>query len=203
MTVRLAVKSWLRIFLWMLVGVSYLLICTACGGNSQARLATPTATTLPDQGDQGIVLPEGVKQVTYNIMPEFSAVTYSVGETVLNDNNRFNLAAGLTTTITGAIFVDPTNLPNSTVGTITVDISQFKSNNAERDQAIRDGFLESLKYPLATFQPTAIEGIPAQVQANRIISLKITGDLTIRQVTKPVTFDVKITIGQEIGRAHV
>jgi polyisoprenoid-binding protein YceI len=65
---------------------------------------------------------------------------------------------------------------------------------ATGDNAIRGRFLESSKYPNVTFTPTAIEGLPQSYQDGQEITFKVTGDLTIREVTKPVSFDVTATL---------
>ncbi len=71
---------------------------------------------------------------------------------------------------------------------MTVDISQFKSDNARRDRAIREWWLESAWYPLAEFTPTAIRGLPATYTEGREITLEITGSLKIREAVKAATF---------------
>ena len=52
--------------------------------------------------------------------------------------------------------------------------------------------LESNKFPQATFKPTKIEGLPDTPYTDgQELTFKVTGDLTVRNVTKPVTFDAK------------
>ena len=46
------------------------------------------------------------------------------------------------------------------------------------------------EYPDATFVATAIEGAPAAYDNGQEVGFKLSGDLTVRDVTKPVTFDV-------------
>jgi polyisoprenoid-binding protein YceI len=125
----------------------------------------------------------------YKIVPGESQLKYEVGEVFINDNNRFNLAEGVTTEVSGEILVDRAAPQNSQIGTITADISQFKSDSSRRDNAIRERFLQSSQYPMVTFVPTQIEGLPDSYTEGQEITLKITGDLTIREVTRPVTFD--------------
>ena len=102
--------------------------------------------------------PAGV--VTFNIVPAESKVTYEVGETFFNQNNRFNLAVGVTQTLSGSIFADLNNPPASRIGLVEVDISQFKSDSTRRDNAIRGDWLESTRFPIATFESATIEGLP-------------------------------------------
>ncbi|MDO8971826.1 MAG: YceI family protein [Saprospiraceae bacterium] len=129
-------------------------------------------------------------KTTYKIVPGDSKVTYEVGETFLNQNNRFNLAKGVTSQVTGQVFGDKANPTASSMGEIQIDISQFKSDSDRRDGYIRGNGLESGKYPIAKFVPTKIETLPASYTEGSEHSFKVSGDLTIKQTTKPVTWEV-------------
>lgn len=143
--------------------------------------STPAATAIPTQA---------AGAVTFKIVPEESKVTYEVGETFFNQNNRFNLAIGVTRMLSGSVFGDLSNPPVSSIGPIQVDISQFTSDSSRRDSAIRGDWLESSRFPTATFVSTAIEGLPSSYVEGQDYTLKVTGDLTVREVTRSVTFDV-------------
>lgn len=121
------------------------------------------------------------------ISPEESAVTYRVPETFL-EGNQFNIAVGVTHGVQGEVLLDRAAPRNTRIGAITVDISAFQSDKARRDQAIRDNWLESSKYPTAVFTPTSISGLPQTYTEGQDIPLRIAGDLKIRTVTRPATF---------------
>lgn len=171
----------------------------ATGATATAPMADPTkaATVAATQAATG----EATRQSsgsddirTYTILPEQSSVTYSVGEVFFNENNRFNLAVGKTQQVNGEVFLNFTHPEQSSLGTITVDISAFESDSSRRDNAIRDRWLESRKFPLATFAPTQVSGLSADVQAGQTVNLQISGDLTVRDATRPVTFAVQVTL---------
>jgi polyisoprenoid-binding protein YceI len=128
--------------------------------------------------------------VTYKIVPGESTLQYEVGETFINENNRFAVAIGVTPQVSGEITVDTANPQNAAIGAITADISQFTSDSGRRDNAIRGRFLESSRYPMVTFTPTGLEGMPETYQEGQEITFKVTGDLTIRETTLPASFDV-------------
>ncbi|MCX8024202.1 MAG: YceI family protein, partial [Thermanaerothrix sp.] len=113
-----------------------------------------------------------------------------VGETFFNQNNRFNIAVGVTTAIEGQIEANLTNPPASRIGPITIDVSQLKSDSTRRDNYIRNNALESARYPTVTFVPTAVEGLPTTYVEGQDYTFRIRGDLTVREITRPVTFDV-------------
>ena len=133
--------------------------------------------------------PEGGIEV-FTIIPGESEVSYEVGEVFLNQDNAFNVAIGITPEVNGEVFVDRTNPQNSAIGPISVDISKFTSDSVKRDSAIRERFLESAIFPDAVFTPLEIQGLPATYQEGEQISFQVSGDLTVRDVTMPATFDV-------------
>ena len=75
-----------------------------------------------------------------------------------------------------------------------MDISQLTSDSIRRNNFIKGHFLESTKYPLANYTPTKIENLPSNYVDGKNYSIKVTGNLTVHQVTKPVTFDVSVKL---------
>jgi polyisoprenoid-binding protein YceI len=122
------------------------------------------------------------------IAPGESSVTYRVNETFISEGNRLNTAVGVTTEVRGEIFIDRGRPANSRIGLVSVDISQFKSDSARRDNAIRDRWLQSARFPIAEFTPTSIQGLPESYQNGREVPVQITGSLKIRDVASPTTF---------------
>jgi len=151
--------------------------------STQAPATEPPAPELPATQAPASGL------VAYQIVPGESQLQYEVGETFINDNNRFNLAVGVTSQVSGEIMVDTIAPQSSQIGTITADISQFKSDSGRRDNAIRERFLQSSQFPTVTFAATQVDGLPESYSPGQEIPLTITGDLTIRDVTRSVTFE--------------
>src|SRR5690606_37352354 len=72
---------------------------------------------------------------------------------------------------------DATGMPTKL--SMEIDAASVNTNNEQRDGHLKSAdFFETEKYPKITFVSTKITGTPAE--------LTITGDLTIRGVTKPV-----------------
>jgi polyisoprenoid-binding protein YceI len=159
-------------------------------GGMESGYPPPYSTETPIGGvNSAYPAPEEGVEV-FIIVPGESTVTYEVGEVFLNQGNAFNLAVGETSEVNGEILVDRNNPQNSSVGLVRVDVSQFTSDSQRRDNAIRERFLESLIYPVVEFAPREIEGLPESYQEGQPITFQVSGDLTIRDVTKPVTFEV-------------
>jgi polyisoprenoid-binding protein YceI len=128
----------------------------------------------------------------YRIDATQSEARYEVGETFFQDN-RFAVAVGTTQGIAGELLIDFTQPANSQIGDIVIDVSQFTSDESRRDNFIRNNGLESAAYPLATFSPQSIDGLPAQIADGDSVSFTMTGDLTVKETTRGVTWDVTLT----------
>ncbi len=50
------------------------------------------------------------------------------------------------------------------------------------------------EYEFADFVPTSFSELPSQVELGQSIAFQVTGDLTLRGVTRSVTFDVNLTV---------
>lgn len=76
--------------------------------------------------------------------------------------------------------------PLASSGELVIEASSIDTRNADRDVHIRSNdFLAMEQYPQIVFRTTGLEG-----GADRYL---VTGDLTVRGVTKPVTFEVAFT----------
>jgi polyisoprenoid-binding protein YceI len=200
----------------MLVFVTLIFLLAACssGATPTAMQVSPTDAPVMTEAPAAtevaavteapaVTQPAAAGATVYKLVPGESVLQYEVGETFLNQGNVFNLAVGRTSQVAGEVTLDPATPQNSALGTFTADISQFASDSDRRDNAIRGRYLESSKYPTVTFKPTAVEGLPQTYQEGQEITFKVSGDLTIRDVTKPASFDVtaKLSGGALSGQA--
>jgi polyisoprenoid-binding protein YceI len=82
--------------------------------------------------------------------------------------------------ITGYIHPDQ---PEALAIDVTIQTASIKTNHPKRDDDLRaSNFLDTATYPTITFKSTSVESLGE----NRY---KLTGDLTIKGVTHPVTLD--------------
>jgi polyisoprenoid-binding protein YceI len=87
------------------------------------------------------------------------------------------------TEVTASGNLDPAN-PEASSVEVSINTASLKTHNEQRDNDLRSSnFLEVDKYPTVTFKSTRIE--PAGNDQYRM-----TGDLTIKGTTKPVTLKV-------------
>lgn len=86
--------------------------------------------------------------------------------------------------VAGTITLDEENPANST-GSFTIAVASLNTGVEPRDGHLRSAdFFDADNHPTATFAVTRVE-------ARRGGDFAVTGDLTIRGTTKPVTFEVE------------
>ena len=114
---------------------------------------------------------------TWAIDPVHSEVSFSVRHMMVSKvRGRFDSFEG--TIVTGAD-------PLSSVVTASVDMSSISTGQEQRDAHIRSAdFFEVEKYPTMTFVSTAVRADGSD--------FLLDGDLTLKGVTKPVTFKLEL-----------
>ncbi len=84
-----------------------------------------------------------------------------------------------------AISYDPANLASARF-VVTVDLASADTGSSERDETLQGGdFFATSKFPQARFTTTTFSGAGATVKAQ--------GNLTLRDITRPVVLTVRFT----------
>ena len=126
----------------------------------------------------------------YTIVPDASTARYKVDEVFFG--RGLATAIGTTSAIAGDLYLDRQRVSASRIDTITVDISRLTSDSSQRDNRIRRSWLESSRFPQATFVTKRLEGLPdGPYTEGQELTFKIVGDLTVRTVTREVTWDAR------------
>lgn len=130
--------------------------------------------------------------VTFNIAPDESEVRFEIDEDLRGQRNT---VIGRTNEVAGQLVVNFDNPAETQVGTIRINVRTLLTDDEFRNRAIRGQILLSARdeYEFGEFVPTSITGLPDEVTIGEPISFQITGDLTLRGSTNPVTFDVTVT----------
>jgi polyisoprenoid-binding protein YceI len=76
--------------------------------------------------------------------------------------------------------------PSKSSGELTIQAKSIQTRNQQRDEQLRSKFLDMDNHPTITFTSIGV----GQVDET---NFKVTGDLTIRGVTKTVTVDFELT----------
>ena len=87
--------------------------------------------------------------------------------------------------VDGTLVYDAANVGASSVQ-VTLPLSGLEAFSAKFNEHLRSGdFFDAAKYPVATFKSTKVEAAGEG-------KLRVTGDLTIKDVTRPVVLDVTL-----------
>jgi polyisoprenoid-binding protein YceI len=88
--------------------------------------------------------------------------------------------------VTGTAFIDQRDLTKSRLD-VNVDVRGIDTRDPKRDEHLRSAdFFDVEHHPTVTFRSTRVEA-PSGAEGN----LRVTGDLTMRGVTLPVTLEVE------------
>jgi polyisoprenoid-binding protein YceI len=113
----------------------------------------------------------------WQIDPAHSAAHFSVRHLMISN------VRGEFSKVSGNVVLDPSDFTKSTVEVI-VDATTIDTREPQRDEHLRSAdFLDVANHPSITFRSK-------QITAAGAGRFKVTGDLTIRGVTRTVTFDV-------------
>ena len=113
----------------------------------------------------------------WQIDPAHSAAHFSVRHLMISN------VRGEFGKVSGNVVLDPSDLTKSTVEVI-VDATTIDTREPQRDEHLRSAdFFDVANHPAITFRSK-------QITAAGAGRFKVTGDLTIRGVTRAVTFDV-------------
>ncbi len=114
----------------------------------------------------------------YRIDPAHAAIAFMV------DHIGYAAVLGMFRDVEGSFTFDPESLRLSELS-VTIDAASVFTNHDRRDDHLRGGdFLDTGAHPLITFVGTSSE--PLDDRTGRV-----TGDLTVRGVSVPVTLDVE------------
>jgi polyisoprenoid-binding protein YceI len=112
-------------------------------------------------------------------------------------------AVGTTEGVTGSIVLNPDGSIDAERSKITVDLRTLQSDQRMRDGYIQGRTLQTEEHPHLVFVPKRAEGLEAPLPDRGQAGFQLIGDMTLRGVTKEVTWNVVATFGndQVAGRA--
>ncbi len=130
------------------------------------------------------------KPVTYTIDPTHTATVFTW------NHFGFSMPSGNFSDIQGKIVVDNDKPANSSVN-VTIPLSSLNTNVGALDEHLKGAdFFDAAKYPNITFKSTKVQALGKN-------KYKITGNLTVKDVTKPVVLDAVLNKQGEHPMAKV
>lgn len=163
------------------------LLLAACGA---APAGAPEAVTESGGSGAPAAPAEVPGATTFDIVPAESEARFFIDELL---RGQPNTVVGRTDRVAGSIAVDPASPASAQVGVIRVDAGTLATDSSRRDGAIDRWILQTDQYQFVEFAPTAIDGLPDSVSVGEPFTVQITGDLTVRNITRPVTFETTVT----------
>jgi polyisoprenoid-binding protein YceI len=139
--------------------------------NGRLKPSLPNERTGPGKNAKG-----GIPVKKWSIDPDHAVARFSV--------RHFMIASveGLFTNVTGVIQVDPPDLTQLSVEA-EIEVRSLTTGHRERDEHLLSAdYFDAEKYPKISFKSTRVEVAGGNHG-------KITGDLTIRGIRKPITLD--------------
>jgi polyisoprenoid-binding protein YceI len=125
-----------------------------------------------------LALPASASTTTWQIDPQHSSAQFGVTHLMIST------VRGEFHGLKGTLSLDDKDITKSTVE-VTIDANSVDTREPNRDAHLKSpDFFDVAKYPTLTFKSTKVE----QVSPGE---LKVTGDLTIRGVTKQVVLNVE------------
>ena len=155
---------------------------------NDATAPAPAATTAPTPAG-GDANANALRFVTVAGAGE---ARYRVREQLVNRDLPSD-AIGATKDISGALVTDANGVIMADQSRFEINLQGLKSDSSRRDGFVANNVLQSSRFPTAVFVPTAAAGLPIPLPASGQGTFELSGDLTIRDVTRPVTWQITIT----------
>jgi polyisoprenoid-binding protein YceI len=151
---------------------------------SQPSAATPAAANPQTGADAALircVMTAGQNEASYRVREQLARLSFPTD------------AVGKTTQVSGEIDIQKDGTIDTSKSKFVVDLTSLQTDSSMRDNFVRRNVLETDQYPQAVFVPTQVTGLPTPLPPSGNVSFKITGNMTLHGVTKPVTWDVSGT----------
>ena len=196
-----------RICAALIAGIILALLLASCGGSedeespatsappppaaqpTSAPAATPTSITSAEESSDSEAAADGASTIT---VTEGSEALYRINEQLAR-RDLPNDAIGTTSDVEGQIVFSDDGTVDAEQSKITVGVRSLRSDSDRRDSYIQRNSLESNRYPEVTIAVTEIRGLSWPLPTSGEVSFEMVGDLTIRDQTRPVTWETTAT----------
>ncbi|HET7771370.1 MAG TPA: YceI family protein [Chloroflexota bacterium] len=152
-------------------------------GGPGAPQAQGTAAPLP------MLAPPPAGAVRFQVVANQSTATFRVREQLAGLSFP-NDAVGCTGAVTGQLTLHSSGDVVSAASRIEVDLRALKSDSNQRDDFIKSSVMQTQRFPTASFVPTRAAGGPTPLPASGSATLTLSGQMTIRGVTRDQDWSV-------------
>ena len=165
-------------------------LAAAIAAGCQASEASPLdRTTEVASGDVALQATDGLRLM---VTPDGNEVRYRIREQLVGFDLP-NDAVGATNEVSGGIAFDASGKLVPASSKFVVNIGTLESDKDRRDNYVRGRILQATEYPTVELAPTAITGLTLPLPSSGSRTFQLAGNLTVKGVTKPTTWDVNAT----------
>jgi polyisoprenoid-binding protein YceI len=173
------------LILVVVAGAAFFAYIWFTGGTGEPSRETEAAELEPRQ-------PESI---IYEVVDGESEARFIIEEVLRGEPNT---VVGTTSGIDGSVAVEFRS-NDIEIGEFVINVRTIETDDEVRDRTIRTLILESSKdeFEFSTFRPTQVTGLPETIEVGDRLSFQVTGELTVRDVTDSVTFDMSLDLRSE------
>ena len=159
---------------------------------------TPAATAPDPLAGYTVVIPTAAagRTAAFAIVSVETSACYEIEEIIL-ENNLLTTVVGETNYVGGELTLNYDDPAASQFGLFTANLGALTSDQPERDEAIGAQWLESGHYPVATFTVQEVRDFPSDARPGEPVQFQLFGDLTIKETTREIVWDVTATLNVE------
>jgi polyisoprenoid-binding protein YceI len=185
----------------------YILFFAGGSGVPSTRLTTPevlTTSTAPGnttstvEGTSTTLGDTASDETSYLIDTQQTTASFEIGEVLRGEPAT---VVGTTDQVAGQVVVDGGDLGTAQFSDIVINARTFTTDDERRDRIIRGPVIldsASDEHELITFSPTLVEGLEGVTATpGESYEFSVTGDLTIKGSSNPVTFIVTVDMIDE------
>ena len=145
--------------------------------------AAPVATTAMAAASSGVKLTLNASgtQASYQVQEQLASKNFPTP------------AIGRTSAVTGAIALDANGKIVSGQSKFEIDLRTLKSDQGMRDSYIQHDPLQTSQYPMATFVPSQVTGMPWPLPSAGTAKFNLVGDMTVHGTSASTTWAVEAT----------
>jgi polyisoprenoid-binding protein YceI len=163
-------------------------------GEPSTELTTPTiagqTTTTGVSGSETSTSEGESEGLAFVIQPEESEATFTLDEVLRGEPQT---VVGATSEVVGQFILDLEDLSQTQFSDIVVNARTFATGSSNRDRAIRGPIILNSAtddFEFITFVVTEAVGLDGSASVGDDLSFTLVGDLSIRDQTNPVEFEV-------------
>jgi len=151
------------------------------------------AATPPADAPFSVTAADTGRVLRLTVAPEGNEARYLVREQLVNLNLP-NDAVGATSGITGQLVLDADGAVVADASKFVIDVTTLKSDKERRDGYLQRRTLETEPYPTVTIVPTVLRDLPWPLPTAGTFAFELNGDVTIKNVTRSVRWQVDATV---------